>query len=140
MMVYVAWQDSLSVNDRSLDAEHQQIIDTINRLYLPMQGRTPGLAAERILGTLAQHARTHFDHEEERMQEIAFREFLPHRAMHDRMMRRMLALKAHLTLMPAPHVLAFLKDWWLQHIQVEDQKYAIGLEAARIWDDRLLCQ
>ena len=32
--------------------QHRDILQAVDRLYLPMQGTTPGLAAERILDSL----------------------------------------------------------------------------------------
>jgi hemerythrin-like metal-binding protein len=132
MAEYVAWKSSCSVNDPSLDAEHRQIIESIDKLYLPMQGRTPGLAAERLLGSLIQYTRTHFDHEEKRLKEIGYPAFADHKALHDEMMRRTIGLQTHLMSLTASDVLRFLKDWWLEHIQGEDKKYAVHLDAVRV--------
>ena len=72
MTEYVTWKESYSVGDSSLDAEHKQIIENIDQLYLPMQGRKPGLAAERLVNTLMERTRTHFEHEEDRLKEVAY--------------------------------------------------------------------
>jgi len=138
MAVYVAWNECYTVEDPSLDAEHRQIIDHINRLYWPMQGTTPGLAAERLLESLIRCTRAHFDHEEERLKEIAFVDLTAHKALHDDMLRRSIDLRARLTSLSACELLGFLKDWWLSHIQREDKKYVIYLERVRVWDGNLL--
>jgi hemerythrin-like metal-binding protein len=138
MAAYVTWKECYSVNDPSLDAEHRQIIEHIDRLYWPMQGTMPGLAAERLLDNLIRYTRSHFDHEEERLKEIAFVEFKAHKALHDDMMRRIIDLRTRLTSLTACELLGFLKDWWLAHIQGEDKKYAVYLERVRVWESRLL--
>jgi hemerythrin-like metal-binding protein len=135
---YVSWNECYSVGDPLLDAEHREIIDSINRLYLPLQGITPGLAAERLLDGLIRFTRTHFDHEEERLKETAFADFQAHKALHDDMMRRLVDLRARMTLLTSCELLGFLRDWWLTHIQEEDKKYVTSLERVRVWDSNLL--
>jgi hemerythrin len=138
MAVYVAWSDGYSVCDRLLDAQHREILQTVDRLYLPMQGATPGPAAERILDSLICSTRSHFEHEEARQKEIAFVDAERHQALHQAMLQRMLDLRAQLMSLPACDVLEFLKKWWLSHIQDEDRQYVMYLERVRVWDSNLL--
>jgi hemerythrin len=58
------------------------------------------------------------------MKEVGFPNFEAHKALHDEMRRKTLALRQHLTLVTAHDVLVFLKNWWLDHIQGEDQLYS----------------
>ena len=64
------------------------------------------------------------------MQEAGYpeAEFEAHKALHDAMRQRTIGLRTHLTLVTARDVLVFLKDWWLDHIQGEDKKYAVYLQ------------
>ena len=129
MATYIAWKDYYSVNDPSLDAEHKQIIECINELYAAMQGAADGPTTKRVLDRLVQYTRTHFEHEEQILGEVDFPDFAAHKALHDNMRQRTLGLRTHLTLVTARDVLVFLKDWWLEHIQGEDKKYATYVEA-----------
>jgi hemerythrin-like metal-binding protein len=138
MAAYIAWKDCYTVGDRLLDAQHREIFEVINRLYLPMQGATPGLAAERILDRLIRSTRTHFDHEEARQKETAFAQVEAHQALHQAMLQRMLDLRSRFTSLPAQEILEFLRDWWLTHIQSEDRKYVTYLDRVRVWDSNLL--
>jgi hemerythrin len=138
MAVYVAWSDGYSVRDRLLDAQHREILQTVDRLYLPMQGATPGLAAERILDSLIRATQSHFKHEEARQKEIAFLELERHHALHQAMLERMFDVRERLTSFPGDEVLEFLKNWWLSHIQQEDQQYVMYLDRVRVWDSNLL--
>jgi len=138
MAAYITWKDCYSVCDQLLDAQHREIFGVIDRLYLPMQGSTPGLAAERILDRLIRSMRAHFDHEEARQKEVAFVHVEAHQALHHAMMERMLDLRARFTSLPSSEVLEFLRDWWLAHIQGEDRKYVIYVQRVRVWDSNLL--
>ncbi len=107
MAAYITWKDGYSVGDRALDAQHREIFGAIERLYLPMQGAAPGLAAERILDGLIRSTRAHFEHEEGRQKEIAFLHAEEHKTLHLAMLQRMLDLRARLTLLPAARCWSF---------------------------------
>jgi hemerythrin len=128
MAAYITWKNFYTVNDPSLDAEHKQIIDSINELYVSMNGPTDSAAKKRVLKRLVQYTQTHFDHEEKVMNEVGYPDVVAHKTLHDDMRRRTIGLRTHLTVVTARDVLIFLKDWWLDHIQGEDKKYAVYVE------------
>ncbi len=130
MAIYIAWREEYSVGDPSLDAEHQQIIDSINDLYAAMNGPADGVAKKCALDKLGRYTRDHFDHEEKVLRSVGYPDFAAHKALHDDMRRRTLGLQSHLSLVTARDVILFLKDWWLNHIQAEDKKYAAYVEPA----------
>ncbi len=126
MAAYIAWKEAYSVNDPSLDAQHQQIIENINELRDALENASAANVTRRMLDRLVQYTREHFDREEEFMRTAGYpqSELLAHKALHDAMRRRTIGLRANLSLLTAHDVLVFLKDWWVNHIQLEDKKYA----------------
>jgi hemerythrin-like metal-binding protein len=135
---FVIWKDCYSVNDLSLDDEHQRIFADINKLYLPMQGHAPGLAAERLLDELIHAARIHCQHEEDRMTEIVFGGFEAHKTLHRDILQWMTSLKSQLAACVAYDSMQFIKNWWLDHILNEDKKYAAFIDGVRVWSDEHL--
>jgi hemerythrin-like metal-binding protein len=133
MEPYIAWKQFYSVNDPSLDAEHKQIIQGINDLHAAMNGADAAIATRNALDRMVRYTYSHFEHEERTLKEIAYPDFDAHKELHDHMRRRTIALRQHLNLVTARDVLVLLKDWWLDHIQGEDKKYAIyiGILAAK---------
>jgi hemerythrin-like metal-binding protein len=129
MASYIAWKDYYSVNDPSLNAEHRQVIECINDMYRALEAPSPEKVTKQVLDRLVQYTHTHFDHEEKIMKEAGYWDFDAHKALHDAMRQRTIGLRTHLTLVTARNVLVFLKDWWVDHIQGEDKKYAVCLEA-----------
>jgi hemerythrin-like metal-binding protein len=124
MPACIAWKDFYSVGDRSLDAEHKQIIGVINDLYDAMhQGRDHTLV-KPLLDRLVQYTAVHFRHEEQVMRQCEYPELPQHRAHHDRLRRNTAGLRDNVDLVTGRDMLRFLKDWWLGHIQGEDKKYA----------------
>jgi len=137
---YVIWKECYSVNDSTLDDEHRQILADINKLYLPMQGHAPGLAAERLLDRLIHSMRTHFLHEEERLKEIVFDDLPLHKALHDNMLQWIERLKSQLMSMVAHDAMDFIKKWWLDHLENEDKKYAAYISGIRVWSNKRLAK
>jgi hemerythrin-like metal-binding protein len=134
MAEFITWKPYYSVNDPELDAEHRQIIECINQLYQHAQSMMAGAVTRQVLDRLVQYTRTHFEHEEERLQEIGFANFGAHKALHDQMRQRTAGLRANLSLVTFRDVLSFLKEWWVDHIQGEDRQYAghlMSLTAAK---------
>jgi hemerythrin len=129
MEPYITWKQFYSVNDLALDAQHKQITQTINELHAAMNGADPVAATKRAMDELVRYTHTHFASEERVMKEIGFPDFDAHKALHDHMRRRTIALRQNLNLVTARDVLVLLKDWWLDHIQGEDKKYAAYLGA-----------
>ena len=128
MAAYITWKKFYTVNNPSLDAEHKQIIEHINELYVSMNGPTDSVANNHVLERLVQYTQIHFDHEEKIMQEMGYPDAAAHKALHDNMRRRTIGLRTHWTAVTARDVLVVLKDWWLDHIQGEDKKYSILVE------------
>ncbi len=131
MGTYIAWKPYYSVGDPSLDAEHQQIIKLVGELYASIAAGRENTKTKEILDQLVQYTITHFRHEEHAMRECGFANFDAHKAVHDRMRQRTLDLRTNMSLVTAQDLLRFLKDWWLNHIQVNDKEYApyIGVAA-----------
>jgi hemerythrin-like metal-binding protein len=128
MIPYVAWKDFYSVGNPSIDAQHKQILDTINDLYEAMQKGKDRAVLKPILDRLLQYTLAHFQFEEQVMQEHEYPAFVPHKALHDRIRKRTSDLREHAHLVTGPDLLRFLKEWWVGHIQSLDKKYMPYLE------------
>ena len=121
---YIAWKDYYSVDEPSLDSQHRQIIDFINDLYVAMQRGVDRQSIRPLLDQLVQYTVNHFQHEEKLLLERQYPEFAQHKAGHDKMRQRTIALRDNADLMTGRDLLVFLKEWWCNHIQEQDKKYA----------------
>ena len=101
MAAYIAWKNYYTVNNPLLDAEHKQIIENVNELYVAMNGPMDSVAKKRVLERLVQYTQTHFDHEEKIMQDVDYPDLAAHKALHNDMRRRTIDLRTHLTLVTA---------------------------------------
>jgi hemerythrin len=129
---YIAWKSHYSVGDPALDADHQQILQLINKMYEALELSDAAVRLREALDQLVRYTMTHFQREERVMQECGYPDFTDHKAVHDRMRRRTLGLRAHTSLMTNRDLLVFLKDWWTGHIQEQDKQYAPYLHGAAV--------
>jgi hemerythrin-like metal-binding protein len=126
---YISWKQSYTVYDSGLDAQHKQIIETMNDLHSAMKGGDAVVATRRAMDLLVRYTHVHFANEERVLKEVAYPDFIAHKALHDQMRRRTIALSQNLNLVTARDMIVLLKDWWLDHIQGEDKKYSAYLGA-----------
>jgi hemerythrin len=127
---YVTWKDFYSVGDRSLDAQHKQVIGVINELYEAMQQGRDRAVLNPILDKLLQYTMAHFKYEEQVLQEHNYPDLARHKAFHDQIRQKTRDLREHADLATGHDVLRFLKDWWGGHIQGVDKKYMPYLQVS----------
>ena len=131
-MPLITWNDSIAVDIKSIDAQHQIWIGLINDLHEAMRlGKGKGVIAQ-TLTKVVDYTRTHFTYEEELMTKLAYPEFAQHKALHDEFaakvqdwQRRQQAADVALTL----EVMGSLKDWLINHIQTADRRYVPWLKS-----------
>jgi len=130
MQRYIEWTEAISVKEPVLDAQHRQVFDIINDLYV-MGTSAPRAEVLRILRRLKFFTLTHLRCEEEyiRCSECPF--FEEHKAAHRKMaasVERYIA-DYHRGQLDLTELLAFLKTWWLGHIRTADAEYVPMLPA-----------
>ena len=131
MSTYVSWKDHYSVGEGSLDAQHRQILSLVNDLYEARSAGREYADLAVLLDRMVLYTMNHFKHEEQIMQACGYPDFDDHKAQHDRMRRRTAGLRTNVTLVTGRDLLAFLKQWWTNHIQAEDKCYVPYLSVAR---------
>ena len=121
--VYIVWNNDYSVGEPSLDAQHRQVIDLLNELYVAMQRGVDHQAVRPLLDQLVQYTVNHFQSEEKVLLAHQYPDFAQHRALHDKMRQRTMGLRDNAGLVTGRDLLVFLKEWWCSHIQEQDKKY-----------------
>lgn len=122
----VNWQDSYSVGMAEIDEQHRALFDTVNRLWAAIIGKGEPAVVLALLDELEGYTVQHFSAEEIFMRQNGFPDFERHKKLHavfvQRMAQERRAAAAGKSL--SLDLLHFLKDWLIEHIQVEDQRYA----------------
>lgn len=130
-MSQIIWDESYSVGNAAIDEQHKQWIAIYNRLDQSMlTGSSKDYTAIRaeILQAMQEYASYHFREEEQYMRELGYPDIVAHKRLHTdfedqlynygRMIRNgELVLNTEL--------ISMIKNWLLNHIVREDQKYRV---------------
>lgn len=134
-MAIFAWNQTYSVHVRRFDAQHQKLFEIINNLAEAMQARQGEDVLQEVVGQLAVYTRTHFLQEEVLMKQTGYPQLPAHQAQHSQLMARVEKHKRDLEEGRQPNmaeVLAFLREWLVEHIQRSDKAYSDHMNACGI--------
>ena len=82
-----------------------------------------------VVGMVNEYTRVHFEVEEKFLAEYKYPDLASHRDLHYKLVQRMSTTGRESMLHHDPFpFLDFLKDWWRDHIGVEDRKFRIYIE------------
>jgi hemerythrin len=128
-MAEITWDDSYSVKNAVIDAQHKEWIAIYNRLdRILLQGSSDEVsnAAADALQAMQDYANYHFRHEEQYLKEINYPDLVAHKRLHTDFDNQLYDYNRNLRngkLVLNSEVIALLKKWLQHHILHEDQKY-----------------
>jgi hemerythrin len=121
------WSPEYSVEEDSLDRQHQELFRMLNDLHDAMKEGTGAQAAPGILKNLVQYVLEHFACEEALMAQAGYPDLARHKAEHDKLTDELAQIlqdfesgKVALSM----KLLQFLRTWLQDHILGCDKKYA----------------
>lgn len=126
-----AWNDSLSVGNAPIDAQHKQLISMISNLHDAMKKGQSKAILGKILDELVDYTIKHFAAEETLMRMKSYAELPQHHLIHDQFTARITKLRTDYKAGDALvniELMDFLQKWLLTHIQGTDVKYARDLQ------------
>lgn len=129
--VYFKWTPEYSVNIKTIDNQHQELVNMLNRLFVAVAQREGDKVIGGILEALRSYTKTHFSLEERLMEQASYAELEAHKLEHQKLVEQLDQLcKKHLTEDKPIYfeVLRFLKTWLKEHIAGMDRKYSIALQ------------
>ena len=134
-MAIMEWSPAFSVKVKKFDDQHKKLVDLVNQLHDAMKSGQGNAALGLVLQSLISYTATHFKDEEQVMQANGYPELAKHKSEHEKLVKQVLELQKKfqeggsvLTMT----VMSFLKDWLVTHIQGEDKKYGVFLNAKGI--------
>jgi len=131
--VFFKWSQAYSVNIETIDKQHQELVNILNRLFIAVSKLEGDKVIAGILDSLTDYTRTHFALEEQLMCLAKYPELEEHREEHRKLLGQLEDLTKKHLLEEKPiyfEMLAFLKTWLKEHIQGEDTKYSAALHKA----------
>ena len=127
-MAFFEWDEKYSVRVPSIDRQHRDLIDYINKLQTELASSEPdNLMIELILNGLIRYTNTHFKYEEMLFSMYKYPDSDEHKEAHNRLFQSVAKFKQRFDA-GVPNVgeelLAFLKIWLNHHILKEDMAYS----------------
>ncbi len=126
-MALIEWDDSLSVNVKEIDAQHQKLVMAINELNEEMRLGKGQDALNKILKDLISYAATHFKTEETYFNKYGYPDTERHKKEHTDFVAKVSDVKERLEngkLFLSLEVMKFLSGWLRNHIKQADKKYS----------------
>lgn len=129
--VFFKWSPEYSVNIKTIDDQHRELVNILNRLFVAVSKREGEKAIAGILDALVSYTQTHFALEERLMRQANYKDLEPHMAEHKKLLAQLDELAKKHMLEDKPiyfEMLTFLKTWLKEHIQGVDTKYSAALQ------------
>lgn len=125
-METIEWSDKYSVGVSELDNQHIKIIELINELNANMDLTSRSDKLHNILGRIILYAQNHLDYEEKLLKEYNYPDYENHKNKHQSYKQKVsdfaVEILEYREDMPTD-LLNYLKQWWTNHILIEDMKY-----------------
>lgn len=123
----IKWRDSYATGVEVMDAEHKQLIDIINDLYLMQRDKTASKEKlKEVYDSLVSYTEDHFKHEERLLKEKEYDGLEEQYQSHAEFITKLKDMENDLTSgneETIPVVYKFLREWWLGHIVDLDKNY-----------------
>ena len=131
--VFVKWSPDYSVNIQTIDKQHRELLNILNRLFITITRREGDKAIAGMLDVLMEYTKMHFLHEERLMQKAKYADIEAHKLEHKKLIEQLDQLrKKHLLEEKSIYseMLVFMKNWLIDHLTGVDTQYSLALRNA----------
>jgi hemerythrin len=125
-MPLFTWSNTYSVGVETLDSQHTNLFAIMNGLHDAMRAGQGQQVTGPMLRRLVKYTQTHFAAEEMMMEATGYPGLARHRIQHLALTQKVFELMTQFERSEVTvkfDLLAFLHDWWINHIQHEDKEY-----------------
>ena len=134
-MSAIAWSDSYSVGVASIDDQHRQLFEILNKLDEAIEKSRGQRVLTQVLREMVGYTQEHFAFEEKLMAEAGYPGLQAHQAKHRRIIQKVERFDYELNIEGrriSREVRDFLQQWLVSHIAEEDMAYAGALSGAGV--------
>ena len=132
-MALMDWNDRLSVGVKMIDDDHQALVRLVNELHDAVSAARGNAALGKVLDGLISYTKTHFGREEAEMAKFNYPGAADHKKQHLALATKVLEVQAQFKAgnhgVLSMQVLAFLRDWLLDHIGKTDMALGVFLKS-----------
>jgi len=127
----ILWREQFSVGNDLIDADHQYLIEIINKAETTLRGNNR-MELDAVLDELAHYGKLHFAREEQIASAVAYPKAEQLHASHEALIASLDKFRESVGEEWAPEAVerftAFLRDWLIEHVIKEDllMKPSIG--------------
>jgi len=122
--IFIVWKPEYNLGIPIIDEHHRGIVAIINSLYFGMQNNDAKDVLIPTVEIMNDYTRIHFHIEETFLEKIDFPHAQKHRELHNDLSVKLTSAGSNSILDEDPYeFLTFLKNWWINHICIEDLKF-----------------
>ena len=125
--LYIVWNNEYDFRIPIIDDQHRTLVSIINTLFYFKSNENLSSVFPSLLQMLEDYGKIHFFTEESLLKEISYPDLDHHIALHEKYAKRIRYIinnQSNASVVNFFDVFQFLRDWWLDHINVEDRRYA----------------
>jgi len=127
----INWNESYSVGNADMDEQHKKLIEIINKLFKSFKDGNAQKILDEILQEMIDYANFHLNSEEK----LLFKYDYPEKEIHENLHREFRDKTSEMKELINSNskdahykLIEYLKNWWTNHILVEDMKYSNFLQ------------
>lgn len=132
------WKPGFALGIDEIDLQHQTLLKHLNDCIRYASDHGSSVDTHGIIDDLKAYARLHFTAEESLLRKIGYPESDAHQ-QHHRLFEEQLTQMGKAVAAGEKHavtsLVSFLKDWYMEHVLVEDKRYAAYMQAKGINSD-----
>ncbi len=123
--LYIVWTERNLVGVPIIDEQHRGIVSTINSFHYLIHSGHGEEALKPTMAILEYYTLIHFKTEEALMERAKYPNLGDHKLLHKELYQKTRNIPKDPSFSEDPNIaLKFLREWWLNHINIEDKKYA----------------
>ncbi|MCL2008139.1 MAG: hemerythrin family protein [Treponema sp.] len=119
--VLIVWKPEYNLGIPIIDEHHRGIVSIVNSLHFGMQNNYVKEILSPIVDMMNDYSLIHFKIEEDFLEKIGFPNLKKHKELHQALFTNLKKLGRDSIFNKDSHeFMNFLKQWWINHIRVED--------------------
>lgn len=137
-MEQFVWKASFALGIDEIDLQHRMLLKHLNDCIRYASVHDSTVDTHGIIDDLKAYARLHFTAEESLLRKIGYPESALHQQRHRLFEEQVTQMEQAVTSgekYAVTSLISFLKDWYMQHVLVEDKRYAEYMQAKGISSD-----